>query len=229
VRAVIGIAAVLVLVAGQAIAEPVRFDAELAALLQPLRARALAPKELPPPLRPIAVAHGKQQWSVACQAADKLRRDRMIEAAVLFYGIDRNRPDLHGIATFLDANVRGAQPLFEIRQEGFVPSALWRGLGVDACVRAGVPDRALPFVAYLGADDVPGRVARAVLLAQSARSWQGAAVGLESERASVRVLALRALAAGPRTGSALAAEADRAAVLPDERALVDALRKAMAP
>jgi hypothetical protein len=229
VKALAGVAAALSLVSGQAVADPVRFDTEVAALIQPLRARTLQPKDLPAPLRPIAVAHGKQQWATACEAAAKLRRDRMIEAARLFYGPDRTRPDLHGIATFLDANVRGAQPLFEIRQEGFVPSALWRGLGVDACVRAGLPDRALPFVAYLGADDVPGRVARAVLQAQSARSWQGAAVGLASERGSVRVLALRALAAGPRAGAPLMAEADRVAVLPDERALADALRKSMSP
>lgn len=203
--------------------------AEVVIALQPLRAPAARPTDWAVPLRPIAQYHAKGRYLQACQQSEALRGRLMKEASRLFYGQDRKQADYDGIERFLDSYVRGRTPVLEIPTEVFAPAAPWRALAVDACVRAGEPEKALRFVADAGSagQDATSRVALAVVLAQKAGSWQAALPVLIGQREGVRVLLLRALAAGPNGGKSFYTQADRAALLPEERALVTLVGKTL--
>ncbi len=204
---------------------------DLVVALQPLRPPAdAAATSWAPPLRDIARDHTKGKFAAACKGSDVLRQRLMAESARLFYGASRKSADVHGIERFLDKWLRGPSPVLEIPSETFAPAARWRALAVDACARATLPDLGLSFLAHGGGQGEAGgvRLATALLRVQKSGNWQAALPALGPDDKASRVLLVRALAAGPKEAQRYVEQAERAASMPDEQALVAQVKKVLA-
>ncbi|MFZ4576816.1 MAG: hypothetical protein ACOYOB_00360 [Myxococcota bacterium] len=204
---------------------------DLMVALQPLRPPVdAAATSWAPPLRDIARDHAKGKFAAACKGSDALRQRLMAESARLFFGASRKSADVHGIERFLDKWLRGPSPVLEIPSETFAPAARWRALAVDACVRATLPDVGLAFLAHGSGQGEAGgvRLATALLRVQKSGSWAAALPALGPDDKGTRVLLVRALAAGPKEGQRYVEQAERAASLPDEQALVAQVKKVLA-
>ncbi|GEM_PF-3054963 len=112
---------------------------DVAAAWQPLRPSASDPtyarKELSAALR----NHAKKRYKKACFALEKVRAKLMKRGAAIFYKPVRKGADLAAIEAFMKRYVRGKTPLLQVAHEVFVPSAPFRRLAVDACMRSGRP------------------------------------------------------------------------------------------
>ena len=71
----------------------------------------------------------------------------MKRASALFYKHRRKHAEVRSIERFIEKYVRGKVPLLAVAGEVFAPSAAFRRLAVDACVRAKQPDLADRFLA----------------------------------------------------------------------------------
>jgi len=209
------------LLAVPAAAAPVGKD--LVVALQPLQPHADQALRWAPALRPVAALARQGRHAQACRASEALRVDLMRKASRLFYAPARKNADLAGIEQFLDQWARGKSAVLEVPAETFAPAASWRALAVDSCVRAGLPDVALAFVAEAGGmqADAATTAALAVVLAQRSGAWSAGLPVLVGAAPMWRTLLLRALAAAPAQAAQLIGEARTLVTLPAEQALVD--------
>lgn len=215
------------LLALPALAAPLPID--LVAALQPLQPHADQAARWAPALKPVAALAQKGRHAQACRTSEALRSDLMHKASLLFYAPERKNADVAAIDRFLDQWARGPMAVLEVPAETLAPAASWRALAVDSCVRAGLPDIALAFVAEAGGSeaDAATRTSLAVVLAQRAGAWSAALPVLVGAQPTLRNLLLRALAAAPREGQRLLEEARVLATLAAEQALVDAVARAL--
>ncbi len=192
-------------------------------------------------LRAIAQDLERGRPEAACQAAAALLDARQLEASRLFYAPIRKDADLAGIERFLDAFVRGPDPMLVVAGEQWAPAPSWRDTAAVACARAAKPAIAERFLRASAGLQLGGRSAVAVALLRwrrggglAAHAWwlsptapgpSGAGGAPAAEEAAAGSLEGRLLAAillpddpRRRTLARLRADAD-----PTQRPLVDAV------
>ena len=149
----------------------------VAARWQPLRPRSGDPAYARAELKKVWRDHGKRRYKRACKASDKLLARLLDEGAALFYKPVRQGADLGGIAAFMDKHVRGRDPLLQVAHEVLVPSAAFRSLAVDACMRAGQPLVARRFIDQAAISGKDSRLRTAAAVVRLACGHTSAQVG----------------------------------------------------
>jgi hypothetical protein len=154
--------AVLAAVAGVADDVQATVPSAIAARWQPLRPASGDPTYGRAELKKTWRAHGKKRFRRACSVSEKLRVRLMKEGAALFYKPVRKGANVDAIKAFMKRHVQGTMPLLQIAHEVLVPSAAFRNLAVDACMRAGKAAIAQRFLDQAAASSKDSKLRTAV-------------------------------------------------------------------
>ncbi len=172
----------------------------LVAMWQPLYPRDRDATYRRSELRALLKKHRKKRFSAACKGAESLRSRLMKQASALFYKHRRKNADVGAIERFIERYVQGKVPLLSIAGEVFAPSAAFRRLAVDACVRANRPELADRFLAQAAGAGVDRQLRLALAAVRLQRDGRPTAVLwlVGKEGGGARAALFRALAAkGP--------------------------------
>ena len=201
----------------------VRVPTSLVAMWQPLRPIDRDATYRRSELRSLFKKHRKRHFLAACQGAEALRNRLMKQAARLFYKHRRKNADIGAIERFIERHVQGKAPLLSIAGEVFAPSAAFRRLAVDACVRANRPDLADKFLAQVAGAGVDRQLRLALAAVRLQRDGQPSVVLwlVGQHGGGARAALFRALAA-KGAERARHIEAARKEATVSEQALLDA-------
>ena len=171
--------------------------ADVAARWQPLRPRAGDPTYARAELKRSWRDHRKKRYARTCKSCERLRARLMKRGAALFYKPERKGADLGAIKSFMNRYVRGKTPLLQVVHEVLVPSAAFRSLAVDACMRAHRPQFARHFIEQAAVSSKDSRLRTAVAVVRMAAGQNAAEIGwlIAAKGGGARAALLRATGA----------------------------------